>query len=202
MSSPTPIDSQQVEPSKWPTVWGVLFLCYAGFTLLGSCCGTISVFLSPMMMQAIPGMDDVGPMPAVMRIWMVVDLVVSIVLVVLLCMAGLGALRRRRSFQKMAMAYVVFRLLLIVPGVGVAIMAEKPMAEWQRQLAAAQVAAIEKDGRTAPQSLKDQAATSEVSSMSRITTFGATLLSSIFPVVVGLVFSSRSKKDEIATWSN
>lgn len=202
MSPPTPVESQQVEPSKWPTVWGVLFLCYAGLTLLGSCCGTASVFLTPMMMKAVPGMEDVGPMPGIMRTWMAVDAVLSIVLVVLLCMAGFGALRRRRSFQKLAMAYVVFRLLLIVPGVGVAIMAEKPMAGWQRQLAAAQVAAIEKDGGTAPQSLKDQAATDQVSTMSRLTTFGATLLSSIFPVVVGLVFSSRSKKDEIATWSH
>lgn len=202
MSTPTPVDSQQAEPSKWPTVWGVLFLCYGGMTLLAACCGTASVFFTPMMMKAMPGMEDVGPMPGIMRTWMVVDVVLSIVLVVLLCMAGLGALRRRRSFQKYAMAYVVFRLLLIVPGVGVAIMAEKPMAEWQRQLAAAQVSAIEKEGGTAPQQLKDQAATSEVSSMSRVTTFGFTVLASIFPVVVGLVFSSRSKKDEIATWSN
>ncbi|MBL9140232.1 MAG: hypothetical protein JNK53_00065, partial [Phycisphaerae bacterium] len=56
-SSP-PLDAEPTEErAKWPTVWGVLFFIWAGFTALGSCCAGIGVWMAPYFAQ-LGGMTD------------------------------------------------------------------------------------------------------------------------------------------------
>lgn len=198
-----PIDASMnaAEPksARWPTVWGVLMLVWAGLTALGACCASFGVFVAPSM-ASLAGMKDFPKAPQIMSLWIIADGIVSIVLVVVLVMAGLALLRRKPGARTLVTAYVVIRLLLVVPGLFMGIAMERPMAEWQRQMAQAQVDFIESKGTKAPPELVEASHRVDPSPWARWQTLGTTLLGAAFPVVVAIWFSRRGVRDEIARW--
>jgi hypothetical protein len=199
----TPVSSAaEGEPasSRWPTVWGVLMLIWAGLTALGACCASFGVFVAPMF-AGMAGMKDFPKAPPILSVWIIGDGVVSIVLVVVLVMAGMALIRRRANARSLVMAYVVIRILVALPNLVMGIASERPMAEWQRQMSQAQVEFIQSRGGEVPPQLVEASHQTEPSRWARWQTLGTTLLGVVFPAVAGIWFSRRSVRDEIAGWS-
>ncbi len=186
--------------AKWPTVWGVFFLIWAGLTLLGSCCGGFAVWMAPTFAQ-MGGLTDFPKAPPILSWWMIADGIFSIFLFVVLLMGGMALLRRRPSAATLVMVYVVARLLFVAPALIGGIAIEKPMVEWQRQMAQAQVEFIESRQGTPPQSLIDESKNTEVTVMARVQLFGGAAITAIFPLVAGIYFSRKKIKDQIKSWS-
>jgi hypothetical protein len=187
----------ETTPSKWPTVWGVLCLLYAGLTALTSCCGSLGVFLGPKF-AAMGGMD-MPPSPSIMSIMMIADNVISVFLVLALVMGGIGLLRRRPTARKILLVYVTVRILLAPVQMVSSIAMEKPGAEWGRQIASAQVDAMEKAGQKAPPELVAAANDTKVSSLARYQSIGLPVLFVIFPALLALVLTK--KRPEMETWT-
>ncbi len=187
----------EAAPSKWPTVWGVLCLVYAGGTALISCCGSIGVFLGPKF-AAMGGME-MPPSPSIMNIMMIADNVISVFLVLALIIGGIALLRRRTTARKILMVYVVIRILLAPVQMVSSIAMEKPGAEWGRQIASAQVDAMEKAGHKAPPELVAAANETKVSPLARYQSIGLPLLFVVFPALLALMLSK--KRPEMETWT-
>ena len=203
MQPPTTPDEEfaaEQPRAKWPTVWGVLFLIWAGLTVLASCCGGFAVWMAPTFAQ-MGGMSEFPKAPPILSWWMIADGVISIFLFVILLMGGMALLRRRPAAAKLVMVYVVARLLFVAPALLFGVAIEKPMVEWQREMAQAQVDFFESRQATPPQSLIDQAKNTEVTLMARVQLFGGAAVTAIFPLVAGIFFSRKTIKDQIKGWS-
>ena len=106
---------QMEERSAWPTVLGVLSLIYAA---LGSCMALFGVgaLVFNEQLLKLGGMEV--EMPSTLRVLGAVSGVLSAALGVLLFVAAIGLLRRRRSGVFLAKAWIVLRLLLALAALG------------------------------------------------------------------------------------
>ncbi|MBL9140660.1 MAG: hypothetical protein JNK53_02230, partial [Phycisphaerae bacterium] len=145
-------------------------------------------------------MTDFPKAPPILSYWMIADGVFTIFLVVVLVMGGLALVRRRPTAYKLVMVYVVARLCFVVPQVLLNVAIEKPMAEWQRSMAQAQVEFIESRDGTPPPSLVEQSKNTEVTTMARVQAYGITALAALFPLIAGIYFSRPKIKNQALGW--
>ncbi len=104
MAPPSGVGELPPNPSRWPTVIGVISIVLASLGLAGGCCGMVSPFISGFFIDMAA---DAGQLPAEqiqqMRasqppaVWVIPASLIGLALATLLLLAGIAILRRRPS---------------------------------------------------------------------------------------------------------
>lgn len=113
----------------WPSTVGTLLIVFGSIGLLQRVVGLVASIVMP----NVPFLADLLPPPHLWS-WTVALAVVSLPVSVLHLVAGVRTLRRRPSAYALAMGFVVYAVLMLIPGT----ILQYAMMQWQMQQAAQQ----------------------------------------------------------------
>lgn len=183
----------EVPPTRWPTVFGVMSIIYA---ILGLCCFSLQG-LWMAAMDFIPEAFRGGvTMPLSLRLVSLGMIIVVLILGVMLLTGGIGLVRRRRSSVNLLKKWVVLRLVMVVIGMIVTIVTAPAQIEIQKQVYDFQVRMYEEAQRTPPPpKSEDQMWQTLV-----IQTGIASAAISVYPFILGMFLARKKIADEVAEW--
>lgn len=201
MSSAPPQISDAIAPQpdrgpRWHVLVGALGLVYAvgGVLMHLAFLGSV-VFWRTMMSMA--GLGDVE-MP---RVLMLSGIAQSAALLVLGVVLGIGSalvLARRPRGASIMRFWAGARLVMILVGLVVGVLLTRPQIDFQLGLAERQRdLVLERGGDPALVPVPERA---QLERQVRWTTGGMALLLAAFPIFVGVLLTSRRKRDEIDAW--
>ncbi len=114
---PPPSDPAEVppSPSTWPTVIGVIAIVLGGLGALFGCLGAFSPLFMGMMQSIVPEGQVTG-LEGMMdwAVWLVALAVVSMLIAVLLLVAGIGITKRRAWGPKVALVWAGLKMIFVV----------------------------------------------------------------------------------------
>jgi uncharacterized membrane protein len=183
----------EITPSRWPTVIGVISIIYA---IGGMTCATLQVgWLA--VMDAIPEMYRGGiTMPLGLRLAMIGLVVPLLILGIMLITGGIGLLRRKRSSVSLLRKWVLLRLVMLLLGVMFAVVTAPAQIEITRQSHEFAARMYAESGQSAPPSKSDEELWRGLILQTGI--FSA--LIAIYPLFIGFYLSRRRINDEVAEW--
>lgn len=114
---------------RWPTVIGVLLIVFGGVGLLMRGFSLVASFA----MQSVPMFADALPPPHLWA-WTIVLGIVGLPVSLLHLLAGVQTVRRRPSAYALAMGFVAYAVLVLIPGT----ILQYQTTQWQFQQAAQQ----------------------------------------------------------------
>ena len=114
--------------SAWPTVLGIIAIVFGALSVLGGCWGVVSPFVFKKLIDAIPetAAGDLGEATIPFEItadwqgWIIAGSLLTTGLAVLLLIAGIGLLKRRRWGVDAAWWWVVLKMIFVVVNAAVA----------------------------------------------------------------------------------
>ena len=193
-----PVATRGRNRPAWPSVIGVLCIIYAILGLFANACNSLNPWLQGPML-AMVGINDVE-MPMALKLMSLIGGALGIILGILLFIGAIGLLKRRRSGYKLVMSWVVARVALAVVGIFFAIGMVDDQALYQIRIQEAMVEMAEsRGGSAASVPLKTE---EEISSSTLMWTMVGTTVVLIFPIVIGFVMSTRTKRAYVATWGS
>ena len=198
--TPNPTNDEPA-PSSWPTWYGVIAIIFGSLLLLGSCCGTIWMFMMPAFMSRMAGME-MGEVPAVMRWITLLDAPISFVLATMLVFGGIRLLRRRQSGRTLLVRFAVARIVLAVPLFAAGYLMLQPSVEMGASMARAQIDMLRKQSPNAkiPPQLEEAANQDAPTTLNYVMLFGGAALGLVFPLAIVLWMGGGPVKDEVARW--
>lgn len=193
--------NEEPAPSSWPTWYGVIAIIFGSLLLLGSCCGTIWMFMMPTFMARMAGME-MPELPAAMRWVTLLDAPISLALSVLMVLGGIRLLRRRQSGRTLLMRYAVIRIVLAVPLLAAGFVMLQPSVEFGAAIARSQIDLMKKQSPNAkvPPQLEAAANQDKPGMLNYLTLFGGAALGLAFPVAIVLWMGGGPVKEEVARW--
>ncbi len=112
---PPPSDPAEVPPSTWPTVIGVIAIVLGGLGALFGCLGAFSPLFMGMMQSVVPEGQVTG-LEGMMdwAVWLVAVSIVSMLIAVLLLVAGIGITKRRAWGPKVALVWAGLKMIFVI----------------------------------------------------------------------------------------
>lgn len=186
--------------SVWPAWFGGFAIGISALMLLGTCCGTIGIFATPMLGRM--GGMDFPPMPNEMKVIFIIDMIISLILGIMMLMGGIGLIRRRAKGRTMLVRYAVARLVVAIPLLIGGWYALKPSGVWNADMMRAQIAFMQKTNPKAqiPASMEEQSRNTEPTMLQKGMTFGGAALGLVFPIIILLFLTRPEYKDEASRW--
>ncbi len=191
-------DDLAARRSRWPVVFGAISLviavcgfCVQGFGALGA------VFNQQMM--AMAGLE-VSPPPRIVQVVGGVQAAILATLGIVLVIGSVQLMRRRPAGARLVLAWAVARLVMVVVGLGLAVLTLKPQVEWQVTMTGEIRESLRAKGMKEEQlpPLQDAAA---IERQSIWMLAGASGAFAIWPFTMALVLTGRRSRAEIAQWS-
>ncbi|MFM1824212.1 MAG: hypothetical protein RI967_2478 [Planctomycetota bacterium] len=191
-------DDLAARRSRWPIVFGAISLviavcgfCVQGFGALGA------VFNQQMM--AMAGLE-VSPPPRIVQVVGGAQAAVLAILGIVLVIGSVQLMRRRPAGARLVLAWAVARLVMVVVGLGLAVLTLKPQVEWQVTMTGEIRDSLRAKGMKEEQlpPLQDAAAIERQSIVMLAIASGAF---AIWPFTMALVLTGRRSRAEIAQWS-
>ena len=112
-----PSDPAEVppSPSTWPTAIGVIAIVLGGVGALGGCVGAFSPLFMGMMQSIVPEGQVTG-LESMMdwAVWLVAVSIVSMLIAVLLLVAGIGVIKRRAWGPKVALVWAGLKMIFVI----------------------------------------------------------------------------------------
>ncbi len=112
-----PSDPAEVppSPSTWPTAIGVIAIVLGGVGTLGGCVGAFSPLLMGMIQSIVPE-GKVTVLEGMMdwAVWLVAVSIVSMLIAVLLLVAGIGVIKRRAWGPKVALVWAGLKMIFVI----------------------------------------------------------------------------------------
>lgn len=180
--------------TKWPRVIGIISLIYAAGGILCQVGVVVSSLASETLMK-MGGMDIEMP-PVLLAVNTALGVVMSFVGLLLL-FAAINLLRRRRSGVSLHKQWAVLRLVLMVAGVGVAIVLLPANIELQRSI---QEASNEKLREADRDDLVQEFSEDKVWRQTIIMTGVGAGVVTVYPLFIGFYLSRRKIREEVETW--
>lgn len=185
---------------RWPAWFGGISIALGGLMVLGICCGGIGLLAMNFAGKMTGG--DLPAAPKEIGIAFAFDALVSAVLGAMLLMGGIALIRRRAKGRTLLVRYAVARIVLAAPLLALGWWQLKPQAVWQANMAQAQIDMLKKSNPnvTIPQASLDATKQTEPTTLQKalIVSFATTAL--IYPVVILLMLTQKTYKDDTASW--
>lgn len=197
LNATPPIEAEplhdEVPPTRWPTVFGVISIIYA---IIGLSCGTLqSVWLG--VMDFVPEMFRGGvSLPLAVRLVYIGLIIPVLILGIMLLSGGIGLVRRKRSSVGLLKKWVIGRIVMLLVGIIASILTAPTQIQIQKQVYEFQVKMMEEAKRTPPPPRSDD----EIWHGLLIQTGVATGLIAVYPFVLGMFLSRKKIADEVAEW--
>ena len=186
------------DPSKWPTVIGVLCLIYAAIGFLANTCNGLWPWMQgPILSMA--GLKDVA-FPSGLGVMSMATGVVGFALAIVLVVAGLGVLRRRTNSFRLLRIWVIIKIAESVIGLGLGLMFMDAQVEYQTSIQDATRELILERGGDASAVPEKSADAIRRSSMMSLVFVGPLVL--VFPVVIGLLATKKSWREDVDGWED
>ena len=203
MDAPRDLNTPPVEqpelvekPPAWPKVIGVLCVIYAILGIIGNVCNGSSPFYQGAILSVM-GIKDVQ-MPTSLVIFSVVGSLLGLILGILLLVGAYGLLMRKKSGYKLVLTWVVLRIVFAIIGLGLGFATVGDNVLYQKQIQESTSDMMESRGVST--SSMPQKTDVEIASSAKMTLLIATTVVVIFPIVVGLLLSSRTRREYVLTW--
>jgi hypothetical protein len=180
--------------TKWPTVIGVISLCYA---ILGMMCGVVyglSTTFSEFFMR-MAGMQVT--IPAALKITAVVAGLIMLALGIMMTTGAVRLLRRKRSGVATLKNWAILRVIFVVVSVVANVLLAPSAVMFATSMEEAQIKMLEENGQAGAMQPKGDQYHWRMHMIN--TAIGAGIMS-IYPVFLGLYLSRRRIADEVATW--
>lgn len=190
-----PAPDVEAPDTRWPKVLGIISLIYAIGGMLCAIGLGVSIPLAGVGFR-MQGLDI--QLPQVMTLQAVIFAVLQFILGCMLIVAAAGLLRRVPAGVRWARRWAILRLVLLVLGLGVAIVTGQAQIEFEKQMLnmrREQMRQIERDPDSIPEK-SDQQIWRGVLLKSLI--FTGCL--AVYPVFLGLFLSRRAVNEEISRW--
>lgn len=183
----------ELPPSRWPTVFGVISIIYA---IGGLACFTLQgVWLG--VMDFIPEMYRGGVnMPTPLRLTLLALVLPILVLGIMLLTGGIGLLRRKRSAVGLLKKWVILRIAMLLIGVVVTVLTAPAQIQMQKQVYDFQVKMMEQAKRTPPPPKSDDQIWHGILLQTGIV-MG---LMAVYPFTLGMFLSRKKIDAEVAEW--
>ena len=173
-------------------------MIYAILGLVANVCnGASPFFQGPMLSMA--GIKDVQ-MSSALVIFTVVGSALGLVLGIILLVGAIGLLRRKKSGYKLVLTWVVLRVVLAIIGLGLGFATVDDNVLYQKQIQEATNDMMKSRGVSTDS--MPQKTDAEFASSAKMTILIATPVVLIFPIVVGLLLSSRTRREHMKTWGS
>lgn len=186
------------EPSKWPTVIGVLCLIYAAIGFLANACNGLWPWMQgPILSMA--GLKDVA-FPSGLGFISMASGVVGFALAIVLLVAGLGVLRRRAKGFRLLRIWVIIKIVETVIGLGLGFMVIDAQVEYQTSIQDATRELLLERGGDASAVPEQSADDIQRSTLMSIIIVGP--LAFVFPVVIGLCATKKSWREDVDGWED
>lgn len=163
----------------WPMVIGILLIVFGSIGLLQRVAGLVASFVMP----NVPFFADMLPPPHLWT-WTLVLGVLALPVSLLHLLAGVQTLRRRRSAYALAMGFVLYAVVMLVPGT----ILQYYTSQWQMQQSAQQ-------GQPMPAFVAGGAF------MMVMIAFGV-LFSLAWPAFIAIWFNIPKHKDHVRSWGH
>lgn len=191
-------DDLAARRSRWPVVFGAISLVIAvcGFCMQGV--GAVGAVFNQQMM-AMAGLE-VSPPPRIVQVVGGAQASVLAILGIILVVGSVQLMRRRPAGARLVLAWAVARLVMVVVGLGLAVLTLKPQVEWQVAMTGEIRESLRAKGMKEEQlpPLQDTAAVERQSILMLAIASGAF---AIWPFTMALVLTGRRSRAEIAQWS-
>jgi len=187
-------DDDEPPRTKWPLVIGVISLIYA---IAGLLCqvgaGTMSLIGD--YFASLGGFDiEIPPMIKAIGVGLAAAVFITGLIMLL---GAVNLLRRKRSGPKLLRTWVVFRLVLIAIGFASMFVTAPAQIEFQRTMLEAQNERVREAGREDLVRPVDDASIWRTQMINGVVMTGVV---AIYPVFIGVWFSRRPIKEEVALW--
>ncbi len=199
MSGFPPIEPLPVppEPPRWPRMIGIICIVYgAGGVFLYGFCGLAGT-LSQSWLLSISGMKA-PPMPPVLLWTTAIQSVLLAFLGGLLLLAGIRLVQRRRSSRPLLAVWAATRLAMLVVGALLGVLTMPTQLDYQvamnesvREMLRERNMSQADIDRSAPV-VKPE----DLEGRQRLVTIGMTVPLAAFPIFIGLLSTSRKKREE------
>ncbi len=102
-------------PSTWPTAIGVIAIVLGGLGALGGCVGAFSPLFMGMIQSIVPEGQVTGLEGMLdWAVWLVAVSIVSMLIAVLLLVAGIGITKRRAWGPKVALVWAGLKMIFVI----------------------------------------------------------------------------------------
>lgn len=138
MSPVTMPDLPPAAPTVIPKVFGIIHICYAVLGGLGALASVVSMMVLRQLANGGGEFETLQPMldaMVEMETYMYCDMAVKLILAMMLLVAGIGLLKRRRWSLKLSVGWAVAR---VVAAVGMMVWGLQVTARFQEQLVGTQ----------------------------------------------------------------
>lgn len=148
-------------------------------------------------MLSMAGINDVQ-MPTSLVIFTVVGSLLGLILGFMLLVGAIGLLKRKKSGYKLVLTWVVSRIVVAIIFLGLGLLTVDDNVLYQKHIQEATNDMMESRGVST--SSMPQKTDAEIASSAKMALLIATPVVLIFPIVVGLLLSSRTRRDHMNTW--
>ena len=185
------------QPTKWPTVIGVISLLYA----LGGLLCQIGVVMGPYLTELgarLGGLDLDMEIPTSLKAVQIGLATLTFCVGILMFVGAVNLLRRRRSGPSLLRAWSVIRLVLIVVGLGTAIVLAPAQVELQRSLLEQQNDRLREAGMESRVKEKTDDELRQAAIRNGVIASG---VFAMYPFFLGLWLSRRKVTEQVQHWN-
>ncbi len=183
-------------PTKWPKVIGVISLLYALGGMLFQIVGVAMLYLTKWLAR-LGGFELDMEIPASLKAVQIGLATLTFCVGILMFVGAVNLLRRRRSGPSLLRAWSVIRLVLIVVGLGTAIVLAPAQVELQRSLLDQQNDRLREAG------MESRVKEKTDDELRQAAIRGGVIASGVFaayPFFLGLWLSRRKVNEEVQHW--
>jgi hypothetical protein len=192
-------DAGDTRYQSWPFIFGALSLVVAVFGMCMQALLAVFIFFFSLVIPYLAGIEA-SPPPDIV-VW--VGVVQSIIPCLLGILLGVGAtmlLLRKPLGAKLVLAWAVARLVMVVVGIGLAVLTIKPQSEWAVTLASEIRESMRSKGLKEDQlpPLVDEKK-AQADGMRKIAILSVAF--SVWPFVMAWVLTRPRSKADVASWA-
>lgn len=184
------------EPTKWPKVIGVISLLYALGGMLCQIGGVMSLYLTKWFAR-LGGFDLDMEIPASLKAVQIGLATLTFCVGILMFVGAVNLLRRRRSGPSLLRVWSVIRLVLIVVGLGAALVLAPAQVEFQRSLLEQQNDRLREAGMESRVKEKTDDQLRQAAIRNGVIASG---VFAAYPFFLGLWLSRRKVTEEVQHW--
>ncbi len=183
-------------PRKWPKVIGVISLLYALGGMLCQIGGVMSLYLTKWLAR-LGGFELDMEIPASLKVVQIGLATLTFCVGILMFVGAVNLLRRRRSGPSLLRVWSVIRLVLIVVGLGTAIVLAPAQVELQRSLLEQQNDRLREAGMESRVKEKTDDELRQAAIRNGVIASG---VFAAYPFFLGLWLSRRKVTEEVQHW--
>ena len=186
--SPPPPEANPHVPTSIPKVFGIIHIVYACLGMIGAAFGVLGMVamkaMAPHLGDEVEGLDGFFEAYEKMAVYTYIDSGLKVILGLVLLIAGIGLLKKKRWAQKLSVTWSVVR---IVVGIGMTVFSYGVTLQFQQDIA---------DFTQTNGDQVDQLGLQ--SSMQGVSSVMGVFVLSIYPVVSLILLSKKSVKDSLS----